>query len=106
MIYHDSWKKPQKLQKEGLKEEAVSYSHISSSFITLYFSSHPFAKKEWYNVQVPTIFDKKQPTITPCNKTAGQSTFIMFIKFSFLEIAADSLKGRVFDISLADLNES
>jgi len=53
--------------------------------------SHPFVRKEWYNVHVPTVFDNRVPTITPCNKTAGQ------------KIAADSLKGRVFDISLADL---
>jgi small subunit ribosomal protein S3Ae len=55
-------------------------------------SAHSFAKKEWYNVHVPTVFDVRTPTITPCNRTAGQ------------KIAADSLKGRVFEISLADLN--
>jgi small subunit ribosomal protein S3Ae len=49
-------------------------------------------KKEWYKVQVPTNFEVSTPTITPCNKTAGQ------------KIAADSLRGRVFEISLADLN--
>jgi len=40
---------------------------------------------------VPTIFDVRVPTLTPCNKTAGQ------------KIAADSLRGRVFEISLGDL---
>ena len=58
----------------------------------LVFSAHSFAKKEWYNVHVPTVFDVRTPTITPCNRTAGQ------------KIAADSLKGRVFEVSLADLN--
>jgi len=53
---------------------------------------HSFAKKEWYNVLVPSIFDTRAPTITPCNKSAGQ------------KIAADNLRGRVFEISLADLN--
>jgi small subunit ribosomal protein S3Ae len=32
------------------------------------------------------------PTLTPANKSAGQ------------KIAADSLRGRVFELSLADLN--
>jgi len=49
-------------------------------------------RKEWYNVNVPSIFDTQVPTLTPANKSAGQ------------KIAADSLKGRVFEISLADLN--
>jgi len=54
-------------------------------------SVHAFHKKEWYKVQVPSIFDVPCPTITPCNKTAGQ------------KIAADSLRGRVFEICQADL---
>jgi small subunit ribosomal protein S3Ae len=53
---------------------------------------HAFSRKEWYNVHVPTVFDVRIPTITPCNKTAGQKN------------SADSLKGRVFEVSLADLN--
>lgn len=56
------------------------------------FSAHPFVKKEWYKVQVPSNFEVSTPTLTPCNKSAGQ------------KIAADSLRGRVFEISLADLN--
>ena len=56
------------------------------------FSAHPFIKKEWYNVHVPSVFDNRVPTLTPCNKTAGQ------------KIAADSLRGRVFTVSLGELN--
>jgi small subunit ribosomal protein S3Ae len=56
------------------------------------FSQHPFVKKEWYNVHVPSVFDVRVPTLTPCNKTAGQ------------KIAADSLRGRVFTVSLGELN--
>ena len=41
---------------------------------------------------MPTVFDVRTPTITPCNRTAGQKQ------------SADSLKGRMFEISLADLN--
>jgi len=53
---------------------------------------HPFVKKEWYSVHVPSTFDQRVPTLTPCNKQIGQ------------KIPADSLRGRVFEISLADLN--
>eukprot|EP00349_Pseudokeronopsis_sp_Brazil_P009663 CAMPEP_0202969442 /NCGR_PEP_ID=MMETSP1396-20130829/15171_1 /ASSEMBLY_ACC=CAM_ASM_000872 /TAXON_ID= /ORGANISM="Pseudokeronopsis sp., Strain Brazil" /LENGTH=50 /DNA_ID=CAMNT_0049696981 /DNA_START=78 /DNA_END=226 /DNA_ORIENTATION=+ len=30
---------------------------------------HPFAKKEWYKVLVPSVFDRRNPTLTPVNKT-------------------------------------
>jgi len=33
--------------------------------------AHPFVKKEWYKVQVPSTFEVNTPTLTPCNKTAG-----------------------------------
>lgn len=58
------------------------------------YSQHPFVKKEWYNVHVPSVFDNRVPTLTPCNKTAGQ------------KIAADSLRGRVFTVSLGELNQN
>jgi len=54
-------------------------------------SAHPFMRKEWYNVLAPG-FDKRCISLTPCNKTAGQKN------------SADSLRGRVFSISLADCN--
>ena len=57
------------------------------------YRAHPFAKKEWYNVLAPG-FDKRNISLTPCNKTAG------------LVHSADSLKDRVFSISLADCNNS
>jgi len=69
-------KNPRNFKKKGQKKKIA----------------HPFQKKEWYNVHVPTVFDVRTPTITPCNRTAGQ------------KIAADSLRGRVFEVSLADLN--
>jgi len=53
---------------------------------------HAFHKKEWYNVHVPSVFDVRVPTLTPCNKTAGQKN------------SADSLRNRVFTISLGELN--
>merc|ERR1712166_421198 len=54
---------------------------------------HPFLKKEWYNVRAPSLFEVRVPTLTPCNKAAGQN------------IPADSLRGRIFQITHADLNQ-
>jgi len=54
---------------------------------------HPFVKKEWYNVRAPSLFEVRVPTLTPCNKAAGQL------------IPADSLRGRIFSITHADLNQ-
>jgi len=68
-------KNPRNFKKKGAKKK----------------TAHPFAKKEWYNVLAPG-FDKRTITLTPCNKTAG------------LVNSADSLRGRVFQISLADCN--
>lgn len=72
-------KNPRNFKKKGQKQKKIV---------------HPFVKKEWYNVHVPSIFDTRVPTLTPCNKTAGQ------------KIAADSLRGRVFTMSLGDLNDN
>ena len=52
---------------------------------------HPFAKKEWYTVLAPNVFEKREATLTPVTKSAGQKK------------EEDSLIGRVFEISLADL---
>lgn len=71
-------KNPKNFKKKGLKKKA----------------GHAFQKKEWYNVRVPSNFDISAPAVTPCNKAAGQ------------KIPADSLRGRVFEISLGDLNQN
>lgn len=71
-------KNPRNFKKKGQKKKVL----------------HPFVKKEWYNVLVPSNFDVAAPTLTPCNKSAGQ------------KMAADSLRGRVFEISLGDLNQN
>ena len=68
-------KNPRNFKKKGTKKKLM----------------HPFIKKEWYNVLAPG-FDRRNLTLTPCNKSAGQKQ------------AADSLRGRVFQTSLADCN--
>jgi len=51
----------------------------------------PFTRKEWYDVRAPVMFNTRGICKTPVNKTAGT------------RIASDSLKGRVYEVSLADL---
>ena len=52
-----------------------------------------FARKEWYDVKAPGLFRMRDVCKTVVNRTAG------------LKIASEALKGRVFDVSLADLNK-
>jgi len=52
----------------------------------------PMTRKEWYNCVAPAMFTERDFGKTLCNRTAG------------LKIASDSLKGSVFEVSLAELN--
>ena len=54
----------------------------------------PFLRKEWYNVVAPSIFSNRMACKTCVTKTIG------------LKIAADGLRGRVFEFYLADLNNN
>ena len=56
-------------------------------------AQNPFDKKEWYTIKAPSIFVNKDAGKTLITRTAGT------------KIASDGLKGRVFEISLADLNK-
>jgi len=51
----------------------------------------PFTKKDWYQIKAPAVFKKRLVGYSLCNRTAG------------MRIAADSLKGRIFETCLADL---
>lgn len=57
-------------------------------------SVDPFLKKEWYSLVAPSIFSKKDCGKTIITKTQGQ------------KIASDGLKGRIVEVSLADLQEN
>jgi small subunit ribosomal protein S3Ae len=56
----------------------------------------PFSRKDWYDVKAPSMFSVRNVGKTLVTRTAGT------------KLAADGLKGRVFEMSLADLqgNES
>jgi len=52
----------------------------------------PFARKEWYDLKAPAIFSNRNVGKTVVNRTQGQ------------KIASEQIKGRIVDVSLADLN--
>merc|ERR1711972_825595 len=51
----------------------------------------PFTRKDWYDIKAPANFKKRDIGKTLVNRTQGT------------KIASDGLKGRVFEVSLADL---
>eukprot|EP00048_Salpingoeca_helianthica_P014219 m.220689 g.220689 ORF g.220689 m.220689 type:complete len:258 (-) comp15630_c0_seq1:46-819(-) len=57
-------------------------------------TADPMSRKEWYDVKAPSYFKQKTAGKTLVNRTAGT------------KIAADSLRGRVFEANLADLNNN
>lgn len=52
----------------------------------------PFSRKDWYDVKAPSYFEKRDVGKTLVNRTQG------------IRNANDYLKGRVLEVSLADLN--
>jgi len=57
-------------------------------------SADPFTRKEWYDIKAPSMFVNRVSGKTPVTRTTGT------------KVASDSLKGRVFEVSLADLNSA
>jgi len=51
-----------------------------------------FLKKEWWNIKAPGMFKKRMFTQSPVNQTVGK------------KLASESMKGRVFEVNLGDLN--
>lgn len=57
-------------------------------------SADPFTKKDWYDIKAPSFFAVRQVGKTLANRTQG------------LKNVNDALKGRVLEVSLADLNNN
>lgn len=55
-------------------------------------SQDPFARKELFEIQAPSVFSKRLAGRTIVNKTQGT------------KISSEELKGRIFEVNLADLN--
>jgi small subunit ribosomal protein S3Ae len=53
----------------------------------------PFLKKEWYDLKAPSVFSVRNCGKTLVSRTQGT------------KIASEELKGRVFEVNLADLNQ-
>ncbi|KAF8271751.1 ribosomal protein S3Ae [Lactarius quietus] len=53
----------------------------------------PFSRKDWYDIKAPSIFEVKNVGKTLVNRSQG------------LKNANDSLKGRIIEVSLGDLNK-
>ena len=51
-----------------------------------------FLKKEWWNIKSPGMFMRRMFTQSPVNQTVGK------------KLASESMKGRVFEANLGDLN--
>jgi len=53
----------------------------------------PFAKKDWYDVKAPAAFSQRNVGKTPVTRSSGT------------KIASEGLKGRIVEVSLADLQK-
>ncbi|KAG5637830.1 ribosomal 40S subunit protein S1B [Sphagnurus paluster] len=53
----------------------------------------PFSRKDWYDIKAPSIFEVRNVGKTLANRSQG------------LKNANDSLRGRIVEVSLADLNK-
>jgi small subunit ribosomal protein S3Ae len=54
----------------------------------------PFSKKDWYDIKAPSVFNVRNVGKTLVTRTQGT------------KIASDGLKGRVINVSLADLQNN
>eukprot|EP00741_Cyanophora_paradoxa_P013750 tig00020710_g13273.t1 len=53
----------------------------------------PFSRKDWYDLKAPSVFSQRTVGKTLVTRTTGT------------KIASEGLKGRIFEVSLADLNK-
>jgi small subunit ribosomal protein S3Ae len=73
----------------------ASFPSFSTSTSTQTNNSvDPFTKKDWYDIKAPSMFGTRNVGKTLVTRTQGT------------KIASDGLKGRVFDVNLADLQNN
>jgi small subunit ribosomal protein S3Ae len=65
----------------------------------------PYSRKDWYDVKAPGMFEVKQVGKTLVNRSTGLSIALQESISNLLESANDALKGRIFEVSLADLQK-
>jgi len=53
----------------------------------------PFTRKDWYHIKAPSTFTQREVGMTLVNRTSGMKN------------ANDSLRGRIVEVSLADLQK-
>jgi len=70
-----------------------TYSATNVCRLSPFCSVDPFTKKEWYDIKAPSNFTVRSCGKTPVTRTTGT------------KIASEMLKGRVFELNLADLNK-
>uniref|UniRef100_A0A672LQG1 Uncharacterized protein n=1 Tax=Sinocyclocheilus grahami TaxID=75366 RepID=A0A672LQG1_SINGR len=66
-------------------------AYLTDIRLTVTHVVDPFSKKDWYDVKAPAMFNIRNLGKTLVTRTQGT------------RIASDGLKGRVFEVSLADL---
>lgn len=67
---------------------------VALRFGSSFFRSvDPFTRKEWFHIKAPAPFRHRDQGWTPANRTEGQ------------RLVTDNLKGRVFEVNLADLQK-
>jgi small subunit ribosomal protein S3Ae len=57
-------------------------------------SADPFTRKEWYDIKAPIMFANRNAGKSPVTRTTGT------------KVASEAIKGRVFTLSLADLQSA
>ncbi|KAG0341507.1 ribosomal 40S subunit protein S1B, partial [Podila minutissima] len=72
----------------------IKADNIFSATFLITNSVDPFTRKDWYDIKAPSTFDVRNVGKTLVNRTQGMKN------------ANDALKGRVLEISLADLNKN
>ena len=90
--------------------------HVLFVVLPFYYSTDPFLKKEWYDIKAPGYFKTRKVGKTLITRTTGTSksssfpSSIMCCYSTFpplflliTEIASEGLKGRVFEVNLAEL---